>query len=94
MTSDLSALTASQLRKAAAIRDRIDTLQKELAAILGSSAAPAPVARGRAAKSAGRKATVAAPQRKRRFSKAARARLSASMKTRWAKAKATGKSHL
>lgn len=75
MSSDLTTLSAHQLRQAAAIRERIEVLEKQFAALLPPSA-EAPVAKR-------------AP--KRRFSAAARARMAAAAKARWAKAKAPAK---
>ena len=77
MNSLLTDLSAQQLRKAAEIKERIDSLQDELRYILGQS--------GEAAthsilKSAG-------PGRKRRMSAAGRAAISAAAKARWASIK-------
>jgi hypothetical protein len=71
--SSLLALTSTQLKRAAALKDRIAKLEKQLNAILGGSA-PAPA---KAAKSA-----------KRKMSKAGRARIAAAQRARWAKQKA------
>lgn len=74
-------LTAAQLRHAADIKEKIVSLQKELAAILGASAfapAAAPLA--------------AAPSKKRTMSVEGRARVAAAQKARWAKIKAAKKS--
>jgi hypothetical protein len=78
-------LSSKQLRRAANLRDRIDKLEKQLAVILTSaSEAPAKVA----AK------PVKPPRPKRKMSKAARAKMSAAAKKRWAKVKAAGKKSL
>ena len=60
--------TATQLRKAADIQERIQSLQKELGQLLGGSAETA---------------TTEAP-RKYKFSAAARAKMRAAQKARWA----------
>ena len=70
--SNLLNLTSAQLIKAANIKDRIESLTKELNGLLGSSA---PVAK--AAKTA----------KKRGMSAAGRARIAAAQKARWAKLK-------
>jgi hypothetical protein len=75
----MTSLTAVQLRKAASIREKIDRLQTELDLILGGSSAP--------------KATAAPTVRRRRkMSAAARARIGAAAKARWAKMRAAKKS--
>lgn len=69
--------SASQLRKAADLADKIEAAQAELAAILGEQAgAPAPAKRGRPAKKA-----------KRTMSPEGRKRIAAAQKKRWAAAK-------
>jgi hypothetical protein len=84
MTTSLVNLSAGQLRKAAALRERIEKLEAQLAACLGSPA-PAPAVT-RTPKSAGAV--------RRKISAAGRARLAASARARWAKAKASGRSRL
>ena len=74
---NLSDLSAAQLRRAAALKERIEKLHKELTSILGS-ASPAP-----AAGDGGRK--------KHKRSAAARARMAAAQTARWAKMKAAQK---
>jgi hypothetical protein len=64
-----TSLTPQQLRRAADVKERIDTLQKELAQLLGASA-PAPAA-------------AAAPKRK-KISAAGIARIRAAQRARWA----------
>ena len=66
----LAELSLQQLKQTVAIREQIEDLQKELNGIVGGQPAPAKAA--------------APPRRKRRFSAAARAKLSATMKARWA----------
>ena len=68
-------LTSTQLRRAADIQDRIESLQSDLKRILGSAA---PGAHG------------TAPGKRRRMSAAARAKISAAQKTRWAKQRGAG----
>jgi hypothetical protein len=90
---DLIDLTVSQLKRATAIKERIESLNKELRDILGASANPgaAPkkkraMNRSIAAKSAAR----SAKPKKKVFSAATRAKLSAKLKAYWA-AKRAGK---
>jgi len=71
--TDLSSLTSAQLIKAAAIKDKIEALTKELATLLGS---PAP------AKS------TAKPAKKRGMSAAGKAKIAAAQKLRWQKVNA------
>jgi hypothetical protein len=66
-------LSASQLRRAANIKDRIGALERELGKILGQ-ASPQVADRQ--------------PRKKRRMSAAARARIAAAQRARWAKQKA------
>jgi len=77
--SSINQLTASQLRTAANLKEKIASLEKELAAILG---APAPAAKMPSAKPA---------KRKGKMSAAGRARIAAAQKARWAKIKAAKK---
>lgn len=72
----INQLTPAQLRKAAALKEQIASLEKQLAAILGSTPA----------------ATPAKPAKKKRgMSAAGRARIVAAQKLRWAKIKAAKK---
>jgi hypothetical protein len=109
MSIQLSSLTATQLRRAADLKEKIDALNKEMASILG---APAPVSAkapkkrkmsraGRAKIAAAQKArwakvkgTKPAKAKKRKMSAAAKAKISAAAKARWAKVKAAGKKSL
>jgi len=75
----LLSLTAAQLKHAAAIKEKITSLEKELVAILGS----APAAKTSAAKPVKKKLTMSA---------AGRAKIAAAQKARWAKIKAAKKS--
>jgi hypothetical protein len=69
-------LSAQQLRRAADIKEKIESLQNELNQILGSSTEAV---------------AIVAPKKRRRMSAAGRARISAAAKIRWAKVKAKGK---
>ena len=71
--SNLFDLSSAQLMRAAAIKEKISALEKELVSILGS---PAPAAK-----------PVAAPKKKRTMSAAGLARIKAAQKARWAKIK-------
>jgi len=76
MPSDTFAdLSLQQLKKAVTIREKIESLEKELSRIIGGKS---------------RLAAAPTPKRKRRkMSAAARARISARMKARWAKRNGT-----
>ena len=69
--SNLLSLTSAQLKRAADIKDKIETLTKELTGLLGASAP----------------AQVAAPKARRKMSASARAKIAAAQKARWAKVK-------
>jgi hypothetical protein len=69
--SSIINLSAQQLRRAAAIKEQIQSLENELGRIFGSST---------------KSAVAAAPKKKFKMSVAARARISAAVKARWAKA--------
>lgn len=103
-------LSAYQLRRAAELKENIESLQSELSELLGSPARPsgngtpkkrhlsaAAIARIRAAQKA-RWAKVrrapASQRPKRRMTAAGRARLAAMARARWKAAKAQGKSTL
>jgi hypothetical protein len=73
MNSLLDALSAEDLRRAAEIKERIDSLQNELAQILGSDSVKA-----------SRRARTT-----RKMSVAARARIAAGARARWAKVRGT-----
>jgi hypothetical protein len=69
---NLQQLTVKQLRKVVAVKERIEKLEAKLAAIYGSDApAAAPVGR----------------RRRRKMSAAAKARIGAAQRARWAKVK-------
>ena len=74
---NLTDISAAQLRRAAAVKDRMAKLQKKLSRILGSSAPAAPVPDGR--------------KRKKPMSAATKKKLSAAHKARWAKIRADQK---
>lgn len=76
--SNLSQLTPVQLRKAAGLKEKIAALQKQLDSLLGATAS--------------KPAAAAAPKAKRKLSPAARARIVAAQKARWAKIRAAKKS--
>ena len=68
-------LSAQQLRRAADIKDKIESLQNELTRIVGSPT----------------KVVSATPKKRRKMSAAGRARIAAAVKARWAKIKAAKK---
>jgi hypothetical protein len=71
-------LSAQKLHSAAAIRGKIQTLDKQFIRLLGSSET----------------AKNSAPKKRRKMSAAAKAKISAAAKLRWKKAKAKGKKKL
>ena len=71
--SSIAHLSVSQLRKAATLKEQIQSLENELGRILGSSAKPV----------AG-----TAPKKKSQLSAAARTKMAAAAKARWVKVKA------
>ena len=85
----ISNLSAAQFRRAADIQDKIETLQSELASILGGGGTG--VANG--AKRIGRPPG-SGKKGKRTMSPAARARIAAAARLRWKKAKAAGRNSL
>ena len=108
MSSDLSAIGVSQLKRAIRIKQKIESLTGKLDSLLGSSSSSNSAPRkgrmsavGRAAIGAAQKARWAkvkvkksGSKGKRTMSAAARARISAAAKRRWKAAKAAGKSRL
>jgi hypothetical protein len=82
MSNLLSNLSASTLRQAADLRERIDGLEAQLSAILEGRAP------GGAAEPAREATSVAPAKPKRTMSPAARARIAAGARARWAKVKA------
>ena len=108
--TDIINLSSRELRHIANLKEKIDSLQDELAQIV-DGAAPAP--QKKSGMSAAGRARIAAAQRarwakfhssgksekngarpKRKFSAAARAKIAAAARARWAKAKAAGKKTL
>ncbi len=73
----ISQLTSAQLRQAANLKEKIAALQKQLDTLLGAASKPA--------------AVVAPVKKKRTLSPAARARIVAAQKARWAKIRAEKK---
>ena len=69
-TMSLLNLTAQQLRKAADLKDKIAALEKQLAGITGTPAAPVQTSK---------------PAKKKGMSAAGRAKIAAAQKARWAK---------
>src|SRR5438445_5039317 len=72
MNQSLTDLSASQLRHAADLKEKIESLHHDLEQILGSPSQPS---------------HEPAPQKKRKLSAAARARIAAGARARWAKIK-------
>jgi hypothetical protein len=75
MNTSLANLTVQQLKRAAALKERIQKLEKELMNLLGAAAPSA----------------AKAGPKKRHMSASAKARISAAAKARWAKIKAAMK---
>ena len=75
--SSIINLSAQQLRRAAAIKEQIQSLENELGRIFVSSIKPV---------------VAAAPKKRRKMSAAARKKISLAAKARWAKVKAAKKS--
>lgn len=73
-TNSLANISTQQLRRAIELKEKIESLQAQLAAILG---APVEAA-----------ATASAPRKKGGMSAAGRARIAAAQRARWAKQKA------
>jgi hypothetical protein len=84
MSLSLSDISAPQLRKAAAIKEKIDQLQKELNQLLGSEKLSPSEAFAR------RNGT----RPRRRMNAAARKKIAEAARLRWKKAKAAGKNTL
>ena len=72
MSSSIATLSARQLRRAANIKDKIQSLENELGRILGAST---------------KSSTAVAPKKKRKMSAAGRAKIAAAARLRWAKVK-------
>jgi hypothetical protein len=69
-------LTVSQLKRAVAIKERIEELERELASVVGRDWESSPTARQ------------SQPKKRRRMSAAARAKIAAAARARWAKYRA------
>jgi hypothetical protein len=104
-----SSLSVVQLRKAVAIKERIEQLEARLASVVADTTAPLATGKKRRRMSAAGRARIAAgararwakikgqkesPRKKRKVSVTARLRLSAAAKARWKRAKAAGKTTL
>ena len=76
MSASIASLSVQQLRRAADIKDKIQSLEKELEEILGSAT---------------ESVIAAVPKKRRKMSAAGRARIAAAAKARWAKIKAAKK---
>ena len=86
MNSLLLDVSASQLRKAAILKEKIDKLQNQLGELLGAG----PLESNRlSARMAGKTA-----RRRRTMSPEAKAKIAAAARARWKKAKAAGKNRL
>ena len=70
--NSITNLTSKQLRRAASLKDKIESLQKRIGKILGSASKPV---------------TESKPKRRRKMSAAGRASIAAAQKARWAKVK-------
>jgi len=68
-------LTVAQLKRAVAIKERIEELESELASVVGRNVAYSPARRNQ-------------PKRRRKMSAAARAKIAAAARARWAKYRA------
>jgi hypothetical protein len=76
-------LSVAQLKRAITIKEQIESLESELASVLGTTPAPAPAP-------AVASAVAPAPAKKKKvMSPAARAKIGAAQKARWAKLKET-----
>jgi hypothetical protein len=85
MSSILNNLSAPQLRKAAALREKIDSLEKELNQLFGSPSEP---------RTNRTDVAVSRKRGRRRMTADARAKIAAAAKARWKKAKAAGRNTL
>jgi len=84
MNSSLAEVSARDLRKAAALKERIEELQSELNRLFGAGGGTSV-----------RAASAGAPRRgRRRMSADGKARLAAIARARWKKAKASGRMRL
>src|SRR5262249_50528156 len=101
----LANLSAKQLRQAAQLKERIDSLEAELVRVLGATSASGIPTRRRMSAAAIAKISAAqkarwarvkkaGPRRRRKMSAAAKARLAAVARARWKQAKAQGRTAL
>jgi len=81
-------LSVQQLRQALSLREQIERLEQDLAAILGGPVAAKAKVVGRPSTKAEKPATTAPRRRRGYISAAGRARIAAAQRARWAKAKA------
>jgi hypothetical protein len=72
MSSLMASLSSKQLRRAADLKDKIQSLENELGRILGAST---------------KSIATVAPKKKRKMSAAGRAKIAAAARARWAKVK-------
>lgn len=92
--SKLSALTSKQLKRAAAIKKQIKALEQELSKLNKGKLVVVPGKRGRKRGAKVKAATIktqtktAMPNRNRKRTRAAKARMSEAAKARWAKVRA------
>lgn len=78
-------LSSAQFRRAAALQEKIEAMQAELASLLGSGPAPSGKGKGKGKKD---KDTDKPAKKKRTMSASARKRIAEAQKARWAKQKA------
>jgi hypothetical protein len=76
MSTSLNSLSAQELRRAATLKEKIQSLEKKLHQLLGSAT---------------QSGVQAAPKKKRKMSAAGRARIRAAVKARWARVRAAKK---
>ena len=92
MDNNLLNLSPASLRRAAQIKEQIDSLTGELGAILSGGASGK--RRGRPPGDSSKAEVGESKPGRRRMSASARAKIAAAAKARWAKAKAAGKTRL
>ena len=86
MTFKLSEFTVAQLKQVIAIKEQIEKLEYDLNTILGGISSDAPIIElDQPGKNAKKAVDAGLPKRKRTMSKAARAKIAAAAKARWAK---------
>lgn len=105
--NSIANLSAQQLRRAASIRDQLDSLNAELERLLGAANGQATPAGSRTMSTAARRKIAVAQKARwakargtatlgtrRKMSAAARKKIAAAAKARWAKVKAAGRKSL